>query len=64
MPNLNVFLQPFVVKYPCDTPPHFLKDSNVNLKVKTTKKRVAVCFVTCNISMVKGCVRALGWELR
>jgi len=64
MPNLNVFLQPFVVKYPNDTPPHSLKDSNVKLKVKTTKKGVGVCFVTCNISMVEGCAGVLGWELR
>jgi hypothetical protein len=47
-----------------DAPPHSLKNSNVNLKVKTKKKGVGVCSLTCNISGVERCVGALGWGLR
>ncbi len=43
-----------------DTPPHSLKDSNVNSKVKITKEGVGVCSLTCNTSRVEGHVGA--WD--
>jgi hypothetical protein len=34
--------------------PHSLKNSNVNLKVKTMEERVRVCPLVCIISRVEG----------
>jgi hypothetical protein len=45
-------------------PSHSLKDSNVNLKMKTMKEeKVGLCFVICNILGVKGHAKVLGWVL-
>jgi len=45
-------------------PPHSLKDSNANLKVKTTREEgVEVCSLAHNISMVEGHARAPRWGL-
>ncbi len=49
---------------PCDTPPHSLKDSNVNLKMKTMKKGIGACSLTPNTLGVEGHVGALGWGVR
>jgi hypothetical protein len=46
-----------------DTPPHFLKDSNVNPKVKIMEKKVGVHSLARNILGVEGHVRAPGWGL-
>jgi hypothetical protein len=46
-----------------DTPPHSLKDLNVSLKVKTTKKKVGVHSLACSTSGVEGHARALKWGL-
>jgi hypothetical protein len=46
-----------------DAPPHSLKNSNVNPKVKTKKKGVGVCSLACSTSKVERCVGALGWGL-
>jgi hypothetical protein len=37
-----------------DASPNSLKDSNVNLKVKTMKERIGVCSLVCNVSKVGG----------
>jgi len=55
----------FHVQVLCDAPPHYLKDSNVSLKVKRTKEEgIRVWPLIRNILGVEGCVRALGWGLR
>jgi hypothetical protein len=47
-----------------DTPPHSLKNSNVNPKVEITKEKiVGVCSLVCNISRVEWHAKALGWGL-
>jgi hypothetical protein len=46
-----------------DAPPHSLKNSNVNLKVKAIGKKVRVSFLICNTSGVKGHAGALGWGI-
>jgi hypothetical protein len=47
-----------------DAPPHSLKDSNANLKVKKEKEKgIRVRFLIRNISRVEGRVGALGWGL-
>jgi len=52
-PNLKLFV---------DAPPHSLKGSNVNWKVKTTKEEgVGVCSLAYDTLGVKGCVGAPGW---
>jgi hypothetical protein len=43
---------------PNDAPPHFLKDSNASLKVKTTEKGVTICSLVCNTLGVEGRVGA------
>jgi hypothetical protein len=43
-----------------DAPPHSLKYSNANSKLKTTKERVKVRSLTHNILGVEGCVGA--WD--
>jgi hypothetical protein len=43
-----------------DTPPHFLKDSNANLKMKTTEKGIGVHSLVYNTLGVKGRAGALG----
>jgi len=48
----------------CDTPPHSLRDSNANSKMKTMKKKVGVHSLVYNTLGVKGCAKALGWGLR
>jgi hypothetical protein len=48
-----------------DAPPHSLKDSNVNPKMKTMEEgRVGVRSLIHNTSKVEGCAGALGWGLR
>jgi hypothetical protein len=47
-----------------DAPPHSLKDSNVNLKVKTTEEGVGVHSLACSILGVEGCARASRWGLK
>jgi hypothetical protein len=42
------------MKVPIDTPPNSLKDSNVNLMLKTTKEGIGVRFLTHDTSRVKG----------
>jgi hypothetical protein len=37
-----------------DTPPNSLKDSNVNLKMKTIEKRIGVHFLAYNTLGVRG----------
>ncbi len=44
-------------------PPHSLKDSNVSLKMKTTKEGIEVRSLAYNILKVEGCVGAPGWGL-
>jgi len=44
-----------------DTPLNFLKDSNVNPKVKTMEERTGVHSLVHNILGVKGHAKALGW---
>jgi len=44
-------------------PPHSLKDSNVSLKMKTTKEGIEVRSLAYNISKVEGFVGAPGWGL-
>jgi hypothetical protein len=39
--------------YTLATPPNSMKDSNVSLKVKTSKKGVGVCFLICSISGIR-----------
>jgi hypothetical protein len=56
VPHRKLFL-------PCDAPSHSLKNSNVNLKVETTKKRVVVRSLTCSLLGVKGHAGASGWRL-
>jgi hypothetical protein len=47
-----------------DAPPHSLKDSNVNLKMKTMEKEgIGVCSLVHNTLKVERCVKALGWGL-
>jgi len=46
-------------------PPHSLKDSNVNSKVKTTEEEgVGVCSLARNILGVEGRAGVLGWGLK
>jgi hypothetical protein len=45
-----------------DTPPHSLKDSNVNMKVKTMEG-IGVKSLAHNTSGVDECIGALGWGL-
>ncbi len=46
-----------------DAPPSSLMDSTVSPKVKTLEGEwVAACSLACNISRVKGCVGAPGWD--
>jgi hypothetical protein len=48
----------------CDTPPHSLKDSNANPKMKTTKEEeVGVCSLVRSTLGLEGCARTLGWGL-
>jgi hypothetical protein len=47
-----------------DAPPHSLKDSNVSLKMKTTKEGVGVHSLACSILGVEGRAGALGWGLK
>jgi len=52
------------IKALSDTPPHSLKDSNVNPKVETMEEKgVGVHSLVCSISEVEGRARALGWRL-
>jgi hypothetical protein len=46
-----------------DAPSHFLKNSNVNLKVKTMKEEIEVCSPPRNTLGVKRHARTLGCEL-
>jgi hypothetical protein len=47
-----------------DAPPHSLKDSNVNPKMKGVEEVVGVHSLACSTLNVKKCVGALGWGLR
>jgi hypothetical protein len=48
-----------------NTSPHSLKDSNANLKVKTTKEeRFGAHSLVCSISKIERHAGALGWGLR
>jgi hypothetical protein len=47
-----------------NAPPHSLKNSNVNSKMKTEEKGVGVRSLDRNTSGVERCARALGWGLR
>ncbi len=50
---------------PCDTPPHSLKDSNVNPKVKRMEEeKVSVRFLAPSTLRVEGCARVSGWGLK
>jgi hypothetical protein len=52
------------IKALSNTPPHSLKDSNVNPKVETMEEKgVGVHSLVCSILEVEGRVRALGWRL-
>jgi len=46
-----------------DTPPNFLRDPNVGPIMKQQKnKKVGAHSLTCNISKVGRCARALRWD--
>jgi hypothetical protein len=45
-------------------PPHSLKDSNVNLKMKTMEEGVGACFLTRSTLGVEGRAGDLGWGLK
>ncbi len=45
-----------------DTSSHSLKDSNASPKMKTTEEGVWVRSLACNLSGVKGHVKAPGWD--
>jgi hypothetical protein len=52
--------QIFLETTPTDPPSHSLKDSNANLKVKTSKERVRVHSLAHNTSKVRGACSSSG----